>query len=553
MLAPALPSDEPQRLAALRSLNLLDSAPEERFDTLTRLAARVFDVPISVVTLVDERRQWFKSCLGLPVSETPREISFCGHAILSDELFIVEDAAHDPRFADNPLVTGAPHIRFYAGVPLGDGAGHRLGSFAIIDGRPRTLDADDRLLLADLARLAELELERLRVAREHEAATAALRRNEARLLDQEARLREADQQKDRFLATLAHELRNPLAPIRNSVHLARLSRPQEPAVAQAIEVIDRQSVHLTRLVDDLLEVARITQGRLVLERWPCRVDQLAREALDAVTPAAQASGHRLQVDLGAAPVWVDADPTRLVQALQNLLHNAVKYTDRGGTVSLRVRAQDDRVEIEVADSGVGIAPEQFERLFEPFAQDQRTVLRRGGGLGIGLALARQLIEMHGGSLSAHSAGPGLGARFVIGLRRAAPPDREAAPAPAASAAPRRVLVVDDNPDLLSTLQSVLEADGHAVRAAATGAQALEFAAAPLPDLVFLDIGLPDMDGNDVARELRRRLGSACPPLVAMTGWGQSADRARSASAGFARHLTKPVDPAALREVIAQLA
>ncbi len=554
MLAPALPSDEPQRLEALRSLQLLDSAPEERFDTLTRVAARVFGVPISVVTLVDERRQWFKSCLGLEVSETAREISFCGHAILSDELFVVEDAAHDPRFADNPLVTGPPRIRFYAGVPLRDGACHRLGSFAIIDSRPRTLTESDRVLLRDLARLVELELERIRVWLDHEAATAELRRNEARLLEQETRLREADQQKDRFLATLAHELRNPLAPIRNSVHLARLSRPKEPAVQRAVEVIDRQSMHLTRLVDDLLEVARFTQGRLTLDRRLCRVDELAREALDAVAPAAEAAGHRVHVDLGEESLWVDADPTRLVQALQNLLHNAIKYTDPGGTVSMQARADAELVEITVADTGVGIAAEQFERLFEPFAQDQRALRRRGGGLGIGLALARQLIEMHGGRLVADSAGPGHGARFVVSLRRRAPSGTSSAvKADEPETGLLRILVVDDNLDLLGTLQGVLEAEGHEVLAAATGRQAITMALASRPDVVVLDIGLPDIDGNDVARELRRRLGDDCPALLAVTGWGQEADRRRSAEAGFVRHLTKPVDPTTLREVISDVA
>lgn len=554
MLAPALPSDEPQRLEALRSLQLLDSAPEERFDTLTRVAARVFGVPISVVTLVDERRQWFKSCLGLEVSETAREISFCGHAILSDELFVVEDAAHDPRFADNPLVTGPPRIRFYAGVPLRDGARHRLGSFAIIDSRPRTLTESDRVLLRDLARLVELELERIRVWLDHEAATAELRRNEARLLEQETRLREADQQKDRFLATLAHELRNPLAPIRNSVHLARLSRPKEPAVQRAVEVIDRQSMHLTRLVDDLLEVARFTQGRLTLDRRLCRVDELAREALDAVAPAAEAAGHRVHVDLGEESLWVDADPTRLVQALQNLLHNAIKYTDPGGTVSMQARADAELVEITVADTGVGIAAEQFERLFEPFAQDQRALRRRGGGLGIGLALARQLIEMHGGRLVADSAGPGHGARFVVSLRRRAPSGTSSAvKADEPETGLLRILVVDDNLDLLGTLQGVLEAEGHEVLAAATGRQAITMALASRPDVVVLDIGLPDIDGNDVARELRRRLGDDCPALLAVTGWGQEADRRRSAEAGFVRHLTKPVDPTTLREVISDVA
>jgi two-component system CheB/CheR fusion protein len=275
--------------------------------------------------------------------------------------------------------------------------------------------------------------------------------------------------------------------------------------------------------------------------------------MESVDGAAQAAGHTLRVERPAEAAWVDVDPTRIVQALQNLLHNAIKYTDRGGHIVLRVRTSDATVEFEVEDDGVGIAPEQFERLFEPFAQDRRTLLRRSGGLGIGLALSRRLVELHGGALEAFSAGPQLGARFAVRLPRVPEPgEPPQLVSRLAHAAPRRILVVDDHPDLLSSTEALLESHGHTVLAAASGREAIEAAMAFRPELVLLDIGLPDLDGHDVALELRRRLGGSCPPLVAVSGWGQDADRRRSADAGFTRHLTKPLDPAVIEDLIASL-
>jgi len=551
VLPPPRPADESARLQALHALGILDSPPDERFDTLTRLATRLFGVPIAAVSLIDEHRQWFKSCAGLPVRETPREVSFCGHAILGAEILVVEDARLDARFADNPLVLGPPHIRFYAGSPLVGPDGSRLGTLCVIDSRPRRFGADDGALLRDLARLAELELGSLALAQERDHTEATLRASEARLKEQEAFLRDAGRQKDEFLATLAHELRNPLAPIRAAAHVIRLRQPTDALVVRARDTIERQTTHLARMVDDLLDVARITQGHMLLQCRPESVVSLVADAVDAVRPAIDAAHHVLEVHLPPESLQVNADATRVAQALLNLLNNAVKFTPDGGRIDVTVRRVGTHAEIAVQDTGIGISAEDRERIFGMFIQDHETLGRRQGGLGIGLALARKVIEMHGGSVTAQSPGHGRGSTFTIALPlREAPPHEVAArgPAPAAGRR-RRVLVVDDSPDGLESLRVMLELQGHEVRVAATGRQALEEAAAQRFELVLLDIGLPDIDGYRVARELQSRCGTGVPVLAAVTGWGQPSDLKRSTEAGFARHFTKPVDPYELEAFI----
>ena len=551
MQPPPRPADEGHRLLALHALGILDSPPDERFDTLTRLATRLFGVPIAAVSLIDEHRPWFKSCAGLPVRETPREVSFCGHAILGSEVLVVEDARLDVRFADNPLVLGAPHIRFYAGSPLVGPDGSRLGTLCVIDRRPRRFSAEDGTLLRDLARLAELELRSFALAQERDHTEATLRASEARLQEQEAFLRDAGRQKDEFLATLAHELRNPLAPIRAAAHVIRLRQPTDALVVRARDTIERQTTHLARMVDDLLDVARITQGRMVLQCRTESVVSLVADAVDAVRPAVDAARHVLEVHLPPESLQVHADATRVAQALLNLLHNAVKFTPDGGRIDVAVRRVGTHAEIAVQDTGIGISAEDRERIFGMFIQDQETVARRQGGLGIGLALARKVVEMHGGSVTAQSAGHGHGSTFTIALPLHQAQSHEA---PAQGAAPaagrrRRVLVVDDSPDGLESLRVMLELQGHEVRVAASGRQALDEAATQRFELVLLDIGLPDIDGYRVARELQARCGDGVPVLAAVTGWGQPSDLQRSNEAGFTRHFTKPVDPYELEAFI----
>ncbi|RPH46794.1 MAG: response regulator [Burkholderiales bacterium] len=371
-----------------------------------------------------------------------------------------------------------------------------------------------------------------------------------------AALREADRQKDEFLAILSHELRNPLAPIRAASHVIRQRNPQDPALAMAGDVIERQVRQLVRLVDDLLEVSRITQGRIELQRGTEPLAGVVGAAIEAARPAIEAAGHRLSVTLPERPLVVEADAARLSQAILNVLNNAARYTPRGGHIAVRVERDGAQARVSIEDDGIGIDAETLPRIFEMFVQGDRDAGGGGGGggLGIGLALARRLVEMHGGTIRAWSDGAGRGSRFEIALPCLAeddPRQRDAALSAAAHPADRRrVLVVDDNVDAATTLQISLELDGHEVRTVHDGLGALEAVAAERPDAVLLDIGLPDIDGLEVARRLRARYGRDCPRLIAVSGWGQEADKRRAAEAGFERHFTKPVEPSTIAEVLA---
>jgi PAS domain S-box-containing protein len=362
----------------------------------------------------------------------------------------------------------------------------------------------------------------------------------------EIALREADRRKDEFLATLAHELRNPLAPIMNSVALLGADTATR---ANARAIIDRQVHHMARLVDDLLDVSRITLGRINLRRERVSVAQVLIHAVEASRPLIESSDHVFNVHLPEEPLVVDADLTRLAQAVLNLLNNASKYTPAGGRIDLEVSRVGEEVLIAVSDTGVGIPEAMLPRIFEMFAQVDRNLARAQGGLGIGLTLASRLVSMHGGTLEAHSAGLGRGSRFEIRIPLAA--GVAAVPAPIAAAPTellqaRRVLVVDDNVDAAESLSLLLQADGHHTELAHDGLAAVEATARFAPDIVLLDIGLPGLNGYEAAMRMRQHPGTRPrPTLVALTGWGQQQDRERAAQAGFDLHLTKPVDPAVI--------
>ena len=360
-------------------------------------------------------------------------------------------------------------------------------------------------------------------------------------------LREADRRKDEFLATLAHELRNPLAPIMNSIPLLGA----ETAVrANARAIIERQVRHMARLVDDLLDVSRITLGRINLRRERTGVAVIVSHAVEASRPLIESSGHAFTLQLPEELIEVEADVMRLAQAVLNLLNNAAKYTPTGGRIDLTVSQAGSDVLIAVSDNGVGIPGPMLSRVFEMFAQVDRSLARAQGGLGIGLTLAGKLVRLHGGTLSAHSEGLGHGSRFEIRIPLAAPL-HAARPAAVPMAAPelpqsRRILVVDDNIDAAESLSLLLKADGHEIEMAHDGLAAVAATARFAPDIVLLDIGLPGLNGYEAAMCMRQHARSGSrPTLVALTGWGQQQDRARAAQAGFDLHLTKPVDPAVI--------
>jgi PAS domain S-box-containing protein len=373
----------------------------------------------------------------------------------------------------------------------------------------------------------------------------------------EEELREADRRKDEFLATLAHELRNPLAPIRNSLSVLRMAGGGSGA-ERVHEMMERQVDQMVRLVDDLLEVSRITRGKIELRHERVELEAVVRAAVETSRPLLEAARHRLELSLPAEPLILEADPVRLAQVFANLLNNAAKYTEAGGRIALAARRQGDEAVVSVRDDGIGIAAEQLPEVFDPFIQVDRTLGRAQGGLGIGLTLVRRLVQLHGGRVEAHSDGPGTGSEFRVTLplasasaRTAA--DQEAAPEPlAAVAAPRRILVVDDNHDAADSLGMLLRVLGVESQVAHDGVSALQAVGTFRPHMVLLDLGMPGMDGYEVARRVRERTAGDGALLIALTGWGQPEDRRRTREAGFDHHLVKPVDLGALQSLLALL-
>jgi two-component system CheB/CheR fusion protein len=361
---------------------------------------------------------------------------------------------------------------------------------------------------------------------------------------EEQKLRQADRSKNEFLATLAHELRNPLAPIRNVVQILQIKEAGNAGIGEALEIIERQVQQMTRLIDDLLDLSRITADRLQLRRQPIDLGEVLRAAVETAQPLISANGHKLVVSEPKPPLTVDADLTRLAQVVSNLLINAAKYTPRGGRIQLQARRSGRDVVVTVRDNGTGIARDMLPRIFDLFMQGGRENHGSHEGLGIGLALARRLAQMHGGTLGASSAGPGKGAEFTVRLPLVAggtARKRESRTARPAAVASLRVLVVDDNRASAGSLRTLLQLVGHDVRVANHGAQALRLAAEFRPHAVLLDIGLPKMTGYEVARRLRHQPRGSGLQLIAVTGFGQVSDRERSRLAGFDHHLVKPVE------------
>jgi signal transduction histidine kinase/CheY-like chemotaxis protein len=367
---------------------------------------------------------------------------------------------------------------------------------------------------------------------------------------------EADRRKDEFLALLAHELRNPLGPIRHAAKILRAKTPSPSELQWATSIIDRQAEHMSRLVEDLLDVSRISRGTIELRRERVDLAVVLKAAVEASAATVDKAGHRLKLTLPAQPLYVDGDSTRLTQVVANLVDNAAKYTDPGGRISVDAAREGDAAVIRVEDNGIGIAPELLPRIFDMFMQAGHTLERSQGGLGVGLSLVERLIELHGGTVSARSAGPGTGSEFTIRLpvagRTQQPLPRSAADADDTKQ-PHvrcRVLVVDDNQDSADSLAMLLRIMGHEVRTAHDGLEAISAAATFQPDVAILDIGLPKLNGYDVAKRIREQPRGKDIVLVALTGWGQEDHRRRSKDAGFDHHLTKPVEFDVLEQILA---
>jgi PAS domain S-box-containing protein len=370
----------------------------------------------------------------------------------------------------------------------------------------------------------------------------------------ETELAEANRRKDEFLAMLGHELRNPLAPVLNGLQILRMEQGLSPNGQQAIGMIGRQTALLTRLVDDLLDVSRITRGKIQLRKERVELGTIVRHAVETTQHLIQERKHELSVAYPTESVWLDADPARLEQVVGNLLSNAAKYTEPGGIIALSAERQGPEAIIRVKDTGIGILPEMLPRIFDLFVQADRALDRAQGGLGIGLTVVKALVRMHAGAVAAFSSGIGKGAEFVVRLPvvpEVVPIKPEDAPAPAAPGGHLRLLIVDDNTDTVDSLAMLLRLAGYQVITATNGPAGLQAVLAESPDVVLMDLGLPGIDGFEVARRIREK--TRAPILIAMTGYGQSTDRELSKEAGFEYHLVKPVDPVKLQNLLAQLA
>jgi PAS domain S-box-containing protein len=423
-------------------------------------------------------------------------------------------------------------------VPLLGRCGRPLGCVHLNGRAGGGFDGEDTAILTQLAHMAAVAFENARLYEE---------------------LRDADRRKDEFLALLAHELRNPLAPIRNALQVMRLAGGDPATAERSREMIERQVQQMVRLVDDLMDVSRISRGKLQLRTERVTLASVVNAAVETCRPLLSAKRQDLCVTLPEEEVLVEADPTRLAQVVLNLLNNAAKYTDEGGRIRLAAEQRGAEAVVTVKDTGIGISPQMLPRIFEMFTQVDHTLERSQGGLGIGLTLVKRLVELHGGTVEARSDGLGRGCEFVVRVPlaaagpQAAPPDRSTGGEASTTRAERRILVVDDNRDAVDSLGMLLKVMGHTVRTAYDGLEAVDAAATFKPEMVLLDIGLPRLNGYEAARRIRELADGKGVLLVALTGWGQEEDRRQSKDAGFDHHLVKPVDPAELQRLLAGLA
>jgi signal transduction histidine kinase len=435
-----------------------------------------------------------------------------------------------------------------------------VGDYMIVRRVKALVSTSDKIASGDLAARTGIEYGREEIshlARTLDDMAQSLQHKEAQRDQAEKDLRAVDRRKDEFLAMLAHELRNPLAPISAAAQLLKLVHLDEARVKQTSDIITRQVDHMTSLVNDLLDVSRVTRGLVTLDMKPLDLKRIVSDAVEQVSPLIKTRGHHLSVQLSPEPAVVMGDQKRLIQVIANLLNNSAKYTPEGGNIALSVEPQAHQVVLKVADDGIGMEPELVSRVFDLFAQAERTSDRSQGGLGLGLALVKSLVGLHGGSVQAYSKGAGAGSTFIVRLPcttgRAAPAESrseiESTPAPASAL---RMMVVDDNADAAHTLAMFLEAEGHDVIVEYDAENALARARDMAPRVCLLDIGLPDTDGNELARRLRSMPETAKAVLIAVTGYGQEHDRKKSLAAGFDYHFVKPVDTSKLAIVLAEI-
>ena len=455
-----------------------------------------------------------------------------GNAFARRCRWAIEDTEADPDFAPYREAARCAGFRCVHSTPIVTRSGELLGVLSVHYRLPRgTVERD--MQMAD-------------VCARHAADAIEAYRGIEQLKRAERELRDLDQRKNQFLATLAHELRNPLAPLRNGLEVLRLAGGGGEMGDRARAMMERQLRQMVRLVDDLLDVSRISRDKIELRRESIELAAVLGSAIEASQPLMAERGHAFEADIPATRIVLDADMTRLAQVFGNLLNNAARYTPNGGRVALAVEAREGEVAVTVRDNGIGIPADMQARVFDIFTQVDRSLEKTQGGLGIGLSIAKRLVEMHGGAIEVRSAGHGAGSEFTVRL-----PARVDTAASGESRQ-RRILVADDNEDAAITLSMLLEAFGNEVRVAHDGEQAVEMAQSFRPDVILLDIGMPKLDGYQACERIRLQPGGAAAFMVALTGWGGESDKERARAAGFDRHLVKPIDPKILETLVHEL-